>query len=977
MLGFNEAIHFNSFDECELPRLSICQPDNTILEDIIQFSNLHITLCYNELSELSLNIYKYIYDNKTNSYIETNCYKWIDKYRQILISGLGYFIITEPKEVINGYGTYFEINAKSCEYEIQNRVIAFYKTTSDDEGHTNWGQYKFYTVGDKEDTIIGKFLNQNPQWSVGSIDSVVADRTALIDDTEENCYDFLHGTCEEAYRCIILFDFNHREINVIDSDKTFDFTGIDLSYDDVINNIEKQTSSNDIVTALTVKGSDNLTIEDVNPTSGNILWNFDYFKNTKWMSQSLISAIDLWTTKIQENTQNYQSVLLKWQNANANLIKLQGELSDLETKLKSDEQVQGTRVAGVGDKGTSKELQEINSTILTDKNNIASKNTEITTQTNECNSLMFQLKSIQSNLNISNNFTESQYKSLFPFIHQSTFSDDNFAIQDNMTYEEKQNEAKLLMEKGKSVLNRVSKPQLQFSVDTSNFLFQQKFSFYRKQLILGNLVRVHLDEQNFVNLNLQKVDLDYEENKLQLTFGNCYDLSDPINKWDDAFKDLSDIGSTIESERYKWAYPVNSGAINDFNKFMNSSLDATKNAMTASTIDGNKQLFTLDHRGLILTSARNNQDIGDNLNQVWLTGDTMAFSDDGFKTAKLALGEITLPDNETKAYGLIAKYLVGEMIIGSQLLIKNETGTFEVNKDGASLINLSLKCGMQDGKNQLLLSPTDGFKIQHLQDDSTWKDTVYINMDGDLVTPTLTATKEKLEVEIGDRQKQYDNLKITVDGLSNTVSSYDGKISSISQDINSINSSVSYIEDGDYFGTKISQNANSIKYAFFNGQDTSQEITMDGKGFDFYLNSSPIGHMGTNSNTYSYYGSLKWIEISATTSSAGICLRPQGGAGLYLSNSGSYQAYFGGNVKVEGTLSDNSNIDCKNLSTQGLTCTTLTIDRQGIDSYIGSRIPYIPSSDVTGGYTISTVDMNGNQVNKRFHYQNGIVISVD
>lgn len=46
-----------------------------------------------------------------------------------------------------------------------------------------------------------------------------------------------------------------------------------------------------------------------NPLGTNVMYNFDYFANTNWMSVGLVSAIQTWKAKVETQQTNYSNLL--------------------------------------------------------------------------------------------------------------------------------------------------------------------------------------------------------------------------------------------------------------------------------------------------------------------------------------------------------------------------------------------------------------------------------------------------------------------------------------------------------------------------------------------------------------------------------------------------------------------------------------------------------------------------------------------
>ena len=116
-------VDFDYFNRAEDPPLFLCNPNNKILGSIPMYDNLVIKPTFNGLSEISLNIYKYVKDKDTGVIDldrECECYKYINVFRQIHVENLGYFIINTCDENSDGINPYYAVTANSCESELNN-----------------------------------------------------------------------------------------------------------------------------------------------------------------------------------------------------------------------------------------------------------------------------------------------------------------------------------------------------------------------------------------------------------------------------------------------------------------------------------------------------------------------------------------------------------------------------------------------------------------------------------------------------------------------------------------------------------------------------------------------------------------------------------------------------------------------------------------------------------------------------------------
>ena len=90
-----------------------------------------------------------------------------------------------------------------------------------------------------------------------------------------------------------------------------------------------EETTKDIITCLSVHGSGDFTISEVNPLGTSNIYDFSYYLNENWMQKSLIDAIKKWDKKVKDSEKTYSENFSKLRDLNAELLKLQGELATL------------------------------------------------------------------------------------------------------------------------------------------------------------------------------------------------------------------------------------------------------------------------------------------------------------------------------------------------------------------------------------------------------------------------------------------------------------------------------------------------------------------------------------------------------------------------------------------------------------------------------------------------------------------------
>lgn len=114
-------------------------------------------------------------------------------------------------------------------------------------------------------------------------------------------------------------------------------------------------------------------------------------------------------------------------------------------------------------------------------------------------------------------------------------------------------------------------------------------------------------------------------------------------------------------------------------------------------------------------------------NQLRISNNGLAISDDAFNTAKLAIG------NVNGKMCVVADVIAGKMILGNNMIIETGTGDFRVDGNGVSITKMSLNMTSTNSLNKIILDPNNGFKIQTRPNvSSSFTDKFYVDTNGNL-----------------------------------------------------------------------------------------------------------------------------------------------------------------------------------------------------------------------------------------------------
>jgi hypothetical protein len=302
---------YNYFNQMEMPGLILCNPNKSEICALGLAYGIKNTLRYNALSELSFS-----YARVTGS--ETT-YDAIQGKRVVLVDNVGYYIIQSCPEDLSGGTPIKKISCQSLEVELTSRRLTGFA-----------GTYEF-------ETLLRTILKLIPTWSVGDIDpqlQISANPPAGLQRTFESnnltLYNFMMSTMEKAYGCIFLFDTFSKTVSAIpNTTPSIPNTNIYLSLENIMSELEFTEITEELCTGMYCYGGDGLDISGVNPLGTKVIYNFQHFKNTDWMTSELISALTSWEGEIIVQQPIYAEEMTRLNNENVILMNLVDEYDAL------------------------------------------------------------------------------------------------------------------------------------------------------------------------------------------------------------------------------------------------------------------------------------------------------------------------------------------------------------------------------------------------------------------------------------------------------------------------------------------------------------------------------------------------------------------------------------------------------------------------------------------------------------------------
>lgn len=302
------------------------------------------------------------------------------------------------------------------------------------------------------------------------------------------------------------------------------------------------------------------------------------------------------------------------------------------------------------------------------------------------NTVSSNLDAISSRLNILSYFasTPALLRELNCYWIEGDYTNDNIAVLEETTPEEEIDLSNELMDAGYIELSKVCQPRFSFSLESIDATKQYEFRNQMRLLELGKIITIEKEEGLWYYPALLEISMNLDNSEeFSMTFANAMRLDD----WGYTYADLiSDASSTSRKVSANWqdilAY---SKEREEISSLIKDPLDTTLRASFANMVN---QEFTVDKNGILgRKKVSETSDEFEN-EQVRLINNLLIFTDDNWETAKTALGKIYYKDdddNQVTSYGLIAETIIGSLIMGERLKIKNSDSSIELGAEGITI----------------------------------------------------------------------------------------------------------------------------------------------------------------------------------------------------------------------------------------------------------------------------------------------------
>lgn len=313
----------------------------------------------------------------------------------------------------------------------------------------------------------------------------------------------------------------------------------------------------------------------------------------------------------------------------------------------------------------------------------------------------------QGELDFSQKLGTTWWKVFCSYRREESYDNSNY-VSDGLTNAELMSRARELIDEAQKELYRVSHLQYDLSADLYDLLNIPEFHTILDEFDTGNWIHLEVDNKIY-DLRLLSYEVNFEDlSSIEVSFSTVEQL------WSGA----SDIKSVLDSagsmagsfSNFSQQVRRQEDAFNTVKSWLKNGLDATYVRYVNSP---EKQEIVYDETGLLARSALDDGN-GYDPRQVKLLGSGLYTTSDNWATVDAAIGAVTYYNPETHQYvndyGVIAKTIVGSLILGEDLKIYNASGNFIINDNGLSLSNGVNTFTVNPNNSQQLLSIANRYR---------------------------------------------------------------------------------------------------------------------------------------------------------------------------------------------------------------------------------------------------------------------------
>lgn len=277
-------------------------------------------------------------------------------------------------------------------------------------------------------------------------------------------------------------------------------------------------------------------------------------------------------------------------------------------------------------------------------------------------------EAIAAELNLKTVLGEALWKKFCSYRRDGEYNNSNYS-SDGLSYTELIKRAKELVNAAVSELYRASQTTFTITGTIANFLLMPEFKPFQRDCQIGNWLYIQQSDNGSVyRLRLNGISGSYSSPEhIELTFSNAVRINNVIHKLSDTIQKASSIANSFSYVAHQASQ--GEAAKKNMEQWVSDGLNS---ALVRIKNNENEEVL-FDKNGIL---AREYDDIQDEYSpeQLKITHNILAFTNDNWKTSTLALGNHeykTFKNNgfvTESGYGLTSQFVTSAQINGSQIV---------------------------------------------------------------------------------------------------------------------------------------------------------------------------------------------------------------------------------------------------------------------------------------------------------------------
>ena len=418
-------IAFDKFGRPEPPTLLLQTADERTIGTLPNVANLKITVNFSETSEISFDLPAY------SDGVPTPLYDKVVGYKVIRTEHYGIFLLMKPEISGDGIEEIKSVTGYSLEKKLENKQFFLEE-----------GTFNFWNPATPDDTVLGRILEVSPGWKAGYVAPSLIGRYRTFDQYDDYALSFLYDDAMDTFRCVVVFDVYNKTINAYDADDDVSTLPIYLGFDNLVTDLDITELTDELVTAMTPSGADDLDIRQVNPTGTNWIYDISYFIENGDIPSALAEKWTEWQKSVLNRQEYYKGLVGLRASATARLLSEQAKLVDRKAELDDLTNQQSVTIQALalettadGKASQQKKLDEINANMEKKKKEVADQEAVVadiktTLDASNPDSYPAQIKAVNDELKLTAFFTADEYALLRHYFIEQPLSDDTFVASD-------------------------------------------------------------------------------------------------------------------------------------------------------------------------------------------------------------------------------------------------------------------------------------------------------------------------------------------------------------------------------------------------------------------------------------------------------------------------------------------------------------------------------------------------------------------